>query len=284
MSKASTFHFARLNLVMHATDKVDFLRKTLNTSITLTVKEYEWGFFDFQEVLLSTPQHRIAPNIDLFFAGNLVKLVPEKEEDIVDRTTRQVTKISIKDRAVCLSPFFLHPKSGVIAYRPIGNQIGKEQFRRNFARLIEEANDRFFVQADVQVINDEKEFMIMLKAFSRINKLTVHLHPSNPSARKVWSSTDSKMKKIEAETYIQIYKSKRGLQIAEQEAPYHDIIMASDGYGEATIVGELKGKKSIASTGKTQLVDEVALHENPQETLNELSKTFIKIWERMDDE
>lgn len=268
------FYFGRLNLIATYTDKHQFLLRTLKRDIEITKRDFEWGFFNVKDIIFNnTP----------FITGYLVKYKFLKEEDIVDEKNRLLTTTSISNRAVAASPFFLHPKTGILAFHPIAFNIGHNQFRHVFAELIMAANDFLMVDAEIQFIDEEVEIFKAIKSFDKITALIIDLHPSNPSNRERWKTTDERLQKMKAEKYRQQYSSKNGLKIDEDDEAFGDILMAGDGYGKADLYGEKDGRQHQASTERIPIKTKGVKSPDFNTSIGSVINKFKEIWNRMSD-
>lgn len=267
-----TFYFGRLNLIASYKDKYEFLQETLTRNIEVSKRDYEWGFFNVRDVYWN--------NI-VFLAGFLVKYKSFKDEDVVDEQSRLLTTTTISNRAIAASPFFLHPKTGIIAFHPISFKIGHNQFKYIFPELVMASNDYLLVDADLQFIDEEVKIFEAIKSFDKITSLVIQLHPSNPSNRERWKRTDERLQEMKAQKYRQQYYSTDGLIILEDSEPFGDIIMAGDGYGKADIYGEKDGKPYVASTDRIPLKAKGVKSSSLQDTLESIIDKFEEIWDRM---
>lgn len=268
----TNYYFARLHLIAIFDDKYRYLIDTFNRGKKISKRDFEWGFFNVEEIA-----YEGIP----FVSGFLVKYKLLKDEDIVDESSKMLTKTFIENRVIETSQFFIHPKSGIIAFHPIQGKIGHNQFRHIFAELIKVNNDNVFVDAEVDFINEEIKILEAIKSFEKIFLLSIELHPSNPSFRERWKKTDIKLKAMEAEGYKQVYHSKKGLILDENGEPFGDILMAGDGYGKAEIKGLKDGEIHTASTEETPLIIKGLGEGKPIEILRSVFNTYQKIWERV---
>ena len=165
------YQFGRLNLMATFDDKAEFLKKGLSTQVSLTQRAHKWGFFNITTLTDDT--------VD-FLTGYLVKYKPESEEEVADENQHIVTLEQAKDRITAKSRFFLHIKSGLMAFRLIGAQIGFAQFSKMFCQLFEKAHDNLFVDAQIQAIDEKYRIFEVIPRFEYISNVTLHLHPSNP--------------------------------------------------------------------------------------------------------
>jgi len=268
------YYFGRLNLIASYDDKNKFLLNSLKRQIEICKRDYEWGFFNVKNIeFCEIP----------FLAGYLVKYKPFKDEEVVDEESRQLTTTTIPNRAIAASQFFLHTKSGLLAYHPVPGKIGQHQFRHIFAELIEAANDHLLVDAEVQFIDEEIKILEAIRSFDKITSLVIELHPSNPSNRHIWERTDQRLKSMRAEKYRQQYYSGEGLHINEESEVYGDILMAGDGYGKATLYGMKDGQEYEASTEQVPLKAKGLKDGEPEDKLGSIFHKIKEIWDRMTD-
>ncbi|WP_163243920.1 hypothetical protein [Clostridium sporogenes] len=266
------FYFGRLNIICPYTKqrKQEYIYKSLNTCEKIIERNFKWGLFYI---------NRIEYNNEVFVTGYLVKYKEENIEEVVDEDNRTLKTTKLQDKIIAKSEFILHLSSGLIAYRIIRNVIGNEQFKKQFSKLIEKANNNCFINAEIQGINDEVKIFKAIKEFDIITSLYLTLHPSNPSNRQRWKETDEKLHKMQVEKYIEKYISKKGIIIEEDDQTFGNIIMAADGYGEAKIKGTKDGKQKEASTRKMQIKSSVP-NMNMDEIIKFLYKDFKNILER----
>lgn len=267
-----SFYFGRLNLIsaLRGKQKTDFIVDSLKTNKQISEREYKWGFFNGELKKIED---------ELFYCGLLVKYKQAADEEIVDEKNNILKLTSIPDKAKAKSEFLLHLKTGIIAYHPVINSINNNQFKKIFCKLIENANDNLFVSAEILAIDDETRIFDAIKKFQKINSLVIKLHPSNPSNRDRWKRTDEKLHSMNVEYYTEIYGGKEGMKINEDSDAYGNIIMATDGYGEAKISGIRNGKKSTVSTKKIP-IKTIAPKNNSKSMALKLFPSFKKIFER----
>lgn len=273
VSRIVAFQFGRLNLVGTWNDKREFLFKCLSAGIPLEIKQFKYAFFTVQE---------LTEDNEAFAFGRLVKYKSELEEEVVDETTHQLSTDSIPLGVVAKSDFFLHYRSGVIAYRPITNKLSSGQFREVYARLIEKANDNFFVNAEIQPIGEQIEIEEALKRFQIIYRIVIDLHPSNPSNREVWQRVDQRIKAIGANRLREIVDAipSNGfdLRTLQNDDAYRGVLMAADGYGKAEVIGKMDNVEKIIRTEDSPTETKVTIDDDPRQTLAQLIQTFRHIW------
>lgn len=266
------FYFARLHIIGIITSKYDYLQNTFKKGKIYTKRNCEWGFFNINELENE--------NLKIIF-GQLVKFKEEKDEDIVDTVNRKLSKTMIENRVIATSIFFIHPDSGIVAYHPIEGKIGYKQFIEIFPQLIIYNNDNMFIEADMDFINSEISISEAIESFDKIFTLIISLKPSNPSSRSIWKRTDDKLHNMEAEYYKQIYKSKKGLILKPNGEPYGDIIMASDGYGRATLKGIKNNEEFIVSTDRMPMTAKTLEDKNPLIMFNNIKGKFYEVLKRI---
>jgi len=269
-----TIYFGRLNVICPFTkeEKIEYIFNSLNKQMSEEEKDFMYGFFEIK---------RFNHMDKAFVTGLLVKYKIETDEEIVDESNRVLDKTMIPNKIIAKSEFILHLHSGIIAYHPITNHIPNNKFRTEFCKLLEKANNRIFVNAEIQPIDEEAKIFEAIKKFEIIYSLKIALHPSNPSNRNRWKKTDDKLRKMEVENYCEIYRSRHGIKIDENDEAYGNIIMAADGYGEARIKGTREGKETSASTTQLQMTLKVE-NEPLLSSMELLYKSFHKIFERFE--
>lgn len=242
--KQVRYFLARLNVIFADSDKLSLLQNALSSAAVLEVRGQRWGFYEFG---------RLDESGGPFFTGYLVKYKPEVEEEIVVPERHTIEDRAIENRVLAKSRFFLHAESGLMFYQPVASQISRKLFALRFAEVFEHAMANFFVDAEVQAIEEQLRFLDELKSLDNVRRVSISLHPSNPSNREVWRSLDEKLRNFNASSYREYYESdpRRGasLNVVGSEDVSQKITMAEDGYGRVEAEGQRGGKMVKISTG-----------------------------------
>ncbi|HTG34135.1 MAG TPA: hypothetical protein VLB76_14500 [Thermoanaerobaculia bacterium] len=175
----------------------------------------------------------------------------------------------------------------VIAFHSVPPQISRVLFLERFASIFKAAHGDFFVDLQIQLIQEHQTVLNLLPKFDAISRVTVILHPSNPRNSERWRLVDNRIKELNATSYKEEYIAKvgegrKGLQAAGDSEIEAKIMMAQDGYGEARVAGTIDGKKRVVTT-KTQPVSTVAPSDEvatPQEVVKAIDGPLKRILER----
>jgi hypothetical protein len=234
--------------------------------------EFKYGFFDVQELN------------NEFVYGRLVKYKRILEGEIVDEESHRTVVGGLPHGIVAKSDFFLHYKSGVIAYRPLASRISAKQFRHIFARLFEAGHDNFFVSAQVETIDEGLKIEEAIRKFEVIRKISFDIHPTNPSNRDVYKRVDERLKHLRAEKLKQtVEASENGLNrdaLLEDDI-YRSLIMATDGYGNGSLYGVSEGRTMVITTGDSPVRKDIVESPSALEMLESLLPAFKQIWNRI---
>ncbi len=241
LNRPQSYYFGRLNIIASYSDKYIFLSTSLNYKEELDIRNFKWGFFNIEEFSDTTGN---------YFTGYLAKYRPITEEEIADEDIHRILSEEAEKRISAKARFFLHIDSGLIIYHHVGRKIMRHQFVNNFCHILEMAHDNFFVRAEIQSIDEKFEILDIIKKLKRINKVTFYLHPSNPSSADVWKDLDDRFKELKVSQYHEEYIGEQGesLDIIDDDDFNSKLNMAVDGYGSASIAGELDGQKKIIRT------------------------------------
>lgn len=242
MPELSTFYFGRLNLIATYSDKREFLIRSLRSNTSVEQRRIIWDFFDIQEISSET---------GTYLYGYLAKYRPVTDEEIANPTDQTIVETAIRNLIVAKSRFFLHIEDGLVIFHPQSGQIEIGQFCNMFATLIERANNDFFVNAEVQIVQDQYKLLEMLPQFSKLTRLTISLHPSNPNLSPTWDTIDRDLKDKGADKLTETYESGKrfeSLNVANDSEIKAKIVMAEDGYGEAAITGIVNGEVKTITT------------------------------------
>lgn len=237
------YYFGRLNLITAGRRKHDVIRDALSSRAVVEIRSQRWGFYEFSE-------------IDSYFTGFLVKYRPSAEEEVANPEQGTLEDVPIENRVTAKSRFFLHTESGLIAYHPIVYHIPRKTFATRFAEVFEHALQGFFVNAEIQSIEEQRKLIDELERFKSIRKVSIYLHPSNPSSRDIWRRQDDRLRQLNATSYRENYETKPekgSLRVAQDEDLRQKIAMAEDGYGKVDVLGERDGKMQKVSTGDNPL-------------------------------
>jgi hypothetical protein len=269
------YYFGRFNLITPGRDKLEVLRNALASDAVLEVRGQSWGFYEFSELRSS--------HLSLL-TGFLVKYKPRVEEEIVVPERHALEEKAIENRVTAKSRFFLHANSGLIVYHPAGSQIPRQLFASRFVEVFQHALQNFFVNADIQSIEEQFKFIEELKSFTTVHQVSIYLHPSNPGSRDVWRDVDQRIKTINATSYKEKYESDRRkgtLRVIEDTEISQKIAMAEDGYGKVEVTGEKGGKIRKISTSDNPLsVLAPPDDERPEQVLPALRDTITSFLER----
>jgi len=270
------YYFGRLNILASYKDKRKFILEGLRTKKIIEKRKFLWGFFDIQE---------IESEIGTIFYGNLVKYFPVKREKIVETQDHKLGEKSIENKVIGSSSFFIHVYSSLIAYHPKSGIINRNQFTKTFCEIFEEAYERMFVDIEIQSIDEQFKVIETLKKFSKILKIRISLHPSNPSNRDLWAKVDERLKKLHAGSYQEQISAKPNtkglLNIEEDEDIKSKISMSEDGYGETRVDGIINNEKKTISTKDNPIRARAPRdEEDPKKVFNSLISTFKKLLKR----
>lgn len=252
----------------------------ITASTTIHKRNRTWGFFDVEEIR----DVEIVQDFDKdFISGYLVKYNPEgEEEEIANPVTRQIEESLLPNSIAAKSRFFLHVKSGLIAYY-IKPGISQDQFKELFCALFQEGHENFFVSSEIQDIEENYNFFERIKRFETIFSIQIYLHPSNPSNHDRWKRIDERLKRVNASSYretIQAKKNSDGLHIEEDEDFNSKAHMAQDGYGKAKVSGLISGEIAKVTTGETPVTALAPSEGKSRGILSNLLPTFGSVFRR----
>jgi len=269
------YYFGRVNLIAAEKDKDALLWKGLNSEKVLRVRDYNWGFFEIDKREQDEQQ---------YYFGYLIKFRPSTDEEVAVTETHKLGYEEIQNLVRAKSRFFIHVKSGVIAYHPVGSEIKRKTFCDRFVKLFQTAFDNFFIDAEIQAIEERTKIFDAIKAFEKVRKVSIYLHPSNPRLSRVWEKTDQRLKKLRASKYHEAFEAgsnEVGLEMVNDKEIESKITMADDGYGKADITGLRDGKEKTVSTSDNPIIIMAPPDDEPAESvLEKLIEVFKDIFKR----
>lgn len=274
-TKEDKYYFGRFNILGQLGNKKEFIFKGLKTKKTTLKRSYSWGFFEIAEIKIDK---------DNFITGYLVKYKPITETEIVKEETHSLAEKNASNLVIAKSRFFLHIESNLIAYRATVKVISAKQFRESFVELFNSAYDDFFVDTEIQTIEEQFEILESIKEFSSISHVSIYLHPSNPRNTDRWKRVDERLKTLNVRSYKEEYDfNPNSKHIGNDEEALSKIAMADDGYGKADITGVRDGEtKTISTTDNPITTIAPSDTETPEEILESLITTFKKILARFE--
>ncbi|KAA3646763.1 MAG: DUF4747 family protein [Chloroflexi bacterium] len=275
MARIRIYNFARLNMVGHIPDKRQLIHDSVRTDEVAIHGKFRYGFFDATEFQLDGED---------FAFGRLVKYKKLLEGEIVDEEEHELIEGGLPQGVIAKSRFFIHYRSGVVAYRPIKSRLSEKQFREITAEIINAANQDFFVNTILESVDEEFEIKEALRRFQILSRISFNVHPTNPSNRDEYRELDERLKNLEASRIQQVIEGgENGLNLDSVlgDEAYKGVIMAADGYGQASISGELEGRHTTINTSDSPYTAPVIFHEEPISDLEQLMPYFQRIWERM---
>ena len=277
-SRIHTFFFGRFNILGVWEDKRTFIFDGLSTDELEQRGKFKYGFFEIEEIVFES---------QLFVFGRLVKYKPLLEGEIVDEDRHELSSDGLPYGVVAKSEFILHYKSGVIAFRPVSNRLSASQFRDIFAALFEATHHKFFVDAEVESVDEDLAIEEAFTRFRTISRVSVDLHPTNPSNREIYDRVAKRLKRLQAKRLRQTVEASEnsdGLNRDElrEDDTYRGLLMAVDGYGRGYIQGVIdEGRKVTIYTDDSPVKKEVIPSEDPTDVLHQLIPVFRRIWDRL---
>lgn len=274
------YYFSRFNIIAIYENKKDFLLRGLTTSETIHKRSHTWGFFDIETVLDLPVNQDFSKD---FISGYLVKYNPDgEEEEVANPITRQIEGTSLPNSVAAKARFFLHAESGLIAYY-LKPGINRDQFNELFCELFQKGHNDFFVNADLQDIEESYNFFSRILRFDAIFKVSAYLHPSNPSNNDRWKKIDERLKRMNASSYretIQAKNNSEGLNLEVDEEFNGKAHMAQDGYGKVKVNGLINGEPAEVATGESPVTALAPSEGNTRRILLDLLPTFRNIFQR----
>jgi len=266
------YFLGRLHLIAHFKDKLNYIKRSLSTTKTVTERQNDWGFFDVRSLEIEN---------EIYYYGYLVKYKPVDNDEMVDKIGHQLTNILINDRVQAKSFFLLHPQSGLIGYHLVSGQISDNQFKKQFKCIFEAANDNLLINVDIIAVADSTEILSAIKHFDSIQTIRFAVYPSNPRFNDKWRNIDDKLRSMRADFFKGVYYGKEGLDIQNNDERISEVLMAVDGYGKAKVDGIKAGKKHSISTTK-EPINVNSTKEGPiEQMVMPIINKFKEIWSRM---
>jgi len=263
--------FGRLHLIASYRDKAHFLWSLMSKRTSVRERQHEWVFTNIQRV--SEEQGDTE-----FVSGFLTKVRPVNEAEVEDQG--QLAHTEIENYVLGKAAFVLDMESGIIAFHP-SQEISLKQFRRLFCRILTRAHEDVMIQAQIDIITEEHAILKALMEFDTITRLQVELQPANPSSRPIWQRIQGRLKRMRADSFREEFQSGEGLAITEEEDAYKELVMASDGFGKATLEGTMNGQVKTVSTEQIPVSGQAPAEEDGKAILAAIEHVFRDLWERM---
>jgi len=222
--------------------------------------------------------------------ARLAKYKSVGEVDVVRTEMHAVGSESVANLIDASSPFVYLPEFSGVAYKHVWNQLPQEQFERAFCGLIEESQQKFFVQCQLEPITDLRTFVTRLARLDRITMLQATVRPPNPLFGPCWKSLSDYIKKRDLDTVQIREESATGISTNVQQIahaietrsdsapillgmmePLLDgvgdaaLLMAADGYGRARVIGVEETRTVTIRTSDNQKSFMVANELSPEE-------------------
>jgi hypothetical protein len=257
---STSFLFGRLNILPAQTPPgdTDFLMQGLRGP---SISRYDalWSFLDVQ---------LLRDNDEPFIYGYLVKYRAQSSREVVEEIERHISTATVENAVEKKAQFILYPDSMIVAFNPIPPQIAVDVFRTRFVDLFHQAFHQFFIYCELQLIQERQEVLEAIMRYDRVVQVKIRLHPSNPHNTDLWKEVDEAIKSFGASEYDEQYKAppnSAGLNLKQDGDVRPEIkkkvVMAGDGYGEASVKGYVNGRPMRASTKRNPVSVRVAREE-----------------------
>lgn len=282
MAQQIRYFFGRVNIFPHKVfeEKRALLVEGLQAGVSLITHGIRWRIFNVQT---------IENDVGEFVHGYLGRYKDEGEVEVAIPERSLIDIQTVANLVSARAQFFIHVRSGLIAYHVVPKLIRPEIFRTRFTHLLIKGNGDFFIDADIESVEEPFRLTQEIQRFERIVEVRIKLHPSNPVNRELWKRQDERLKKLRVSKYREYYEAKEanapGLQVSDDPEINSKIAMAEDGYGFAVVRGEIRGEKHQVSTSDNPVIATAPSDPDPPKyTLEVLKATFARILERFGDE
>lgn len=207
-----------------------------------------------------------------FIFGRLSKYSEQGQLTVVDPVAHSQVEETAENLLIAASPFIYLPDFSGIAYLHVWDGVQEDVFRRRFARLIEEAYQRFFVGCEIDPVADYQAFSSKLRALEMISEIRAKVHPPNPLFGDLWKDLNEYIKDRNASEVVVTEKSdqdngltsqivdlinrilEKTIREIEEPAAITDaaLLMAADGYGSGKVIGKKGDEQVVIKTSDTQ--------------------------------
>jgi hypothetical protein len=250
-----------------------------------------WSFFDAQ---------LFTKNEVNFILAKLSKFNPEGTVIISDPRTKQEVVQAEPNLRIASSVFIYIPEVSGIAFTKAYNHIDQFHFIHEFASIIKNTYDDFFVECDIHLITDLHTFAEKLMSLKGIYKISAKVNPPNPLFSPLWeplkdyikSRNSAKMiirEDAGADKPLNTNLPEHVMAVANQtsEVPYEPktplaigdaaILMAADGYGTGTVRGIRENDMVVIKTSDTVRNFDFDRVPDPQELFDVAYDIFKRI-------
>lgn len=270
------FYFRRLNIepiFEEQGQKTLFVKKGLLTNATATSGEFLYKFFEVTDDII-----QIRENVqERFLVGSLVKYDPKASTEMVNEQGELVV-VDQPNAVVSKAKFFFHLSSSILTFNETG-AITSNTFTNVFEKLFIANHGDIQREVALTAINDEYVFVNKVKTFSKIKKVTIDIVLSNPHASPIWEGVEKDLKNRNINSFKEIQEHKgEGNGIILDEETNKKFVMAEDGYGTATVSGEINGEHTKISTNDRNKQTQERIDIPSNETNLNIIK---KLWNKM---
>lgn len=258
--REAIFYIGRINKIGFSQD--DFL------NILFDTKPYNDGNSVWNIVNLTKNES----NGVVYFFGKLNKAKPDAIVKVMSEDYKREIEKEEPDLVMASSEFVYIPDHSGIAFHSIPNYIEPKKFKSIFCKIIENSLDNFFVDCQINLIDDLDSFFKKLNTFDSINKMKAVVNPPNPLFGKFWESLKNYLNNRKAdELFVQESNKKSSLNtkikelieillrgdkneiekyLKDNEISILDlaILMSLDGYGNGRIDGRSNGQYAFIKT------------------------------------
>jgi len=236
-----------------------------------------------------------------FFSGKLNKAKPDAKVIVMTKNYKEEIEKEEPDMVLCSSEFIYIPQYSGIAFHSIPNYIEPKRFMCIFKKIIENSLGNFFVDCQINLLDDLNSFLEQLIKFGSISIMKAKVNPPNPLFGRFWKSLKEYLEKRNA-TELQIKESNRNNNLKtlivelitlllkkdekeiEQYLKSNDIslldaaiLMSLDGYGNGRIDGNINGQHSFIKTHERMIHFSLGQEFTNKEIFDKANEIFQRI-------
>lgn len=207
-------------------NKKEFLLKGIGNRVATSFRNYAYRIIDVTED-------------ENFIFGYLIKYDPYSVNEVFNDQTGKLGEGGIKNKIVAKALFVIDLNESLLIFETVPNLITKHTFIDRFQEIFRDNHQpSTFGQIHVSPIKEEYSFIEQVRQMAIVEKITMHLVPSNPRFRDQWKDVDERLRRNHISKYKEEQESNDVSGLVVDDITESKMMMTEDGYGDSRAVGK----------------------------------------------